>query len=57
MPTGRPSSTTNSVVMRLAPMFMAANASPANASGAIVFGWLTVTEAIPQILAAFGGAQ
>ena len=27
------------------------------AAGAIVFGWLTVTEAIPQILAAFGGAQ
>jgi hypothetical protein len=29
---------TNSVVMR-PPMFMAANASPANASGAIVFGF------------------
>ena len=27
------------------------------AAGAIVFGWLTVTEAIPQVLAAFGGAQ
>ena len=27
------------------------------AAGAIVFGWLTVTEAIPQILAAFGGAR
>ena len=27
------------------------------AAGAAVFGWLTVTEAIPQILAAFGGAQ
>jgi hypothetical protein len=27
------------------------------AAGAVVFGWLTVTEAIPQVLAAFGGAQ
>ena len=27
------------------------------AAGATVFGWLTVTEAIPQILAVFGGAQ
>jgi hypothetical protein len=27
------------------------------AAGAIAFGWLTVTEAIPQILAAFGAAR
>jgi hypothetical protein len=25
------------------------------AAGAFVFGWLTVTEAIPQVLAAFAG--
>jgi hypothetical protein len=27
------------------------------AAGALVFGWLTVTEAIPQILAAFAGTH
>jgi hypothetical protein len=27
------------------------------AAGAVVFGWLTVTEAIPQILVAFAGVH